>query len=112
MNTTPRRDKKQDKRLIRRSLKGRRIGWWKVGELHHIDQAGHAYWTCTCVCGTVKQVRGNRLLAKRNPVRSCGCYRANSDVRAAARMEVPAKRRHEIAAMGGAARAKKAEGKP
>lgn len=63
--------------------------------------SGHALWLCRCDCGKQVTVRGNKLRGGTQV--SCGCWRANPDVRQAARMKTPARRRKAIASMGGEA---------
>jgi hypothetical protein len=67
---------------------------------------GHALWLCDCECGQdgclgQVKVRGTKLRSRITT--SCGRARANRDIRQAARMQTPARRRTEIAKMGGAA---------
>jgi hypothetical protein len=66
----------------------------------------HATWLCECRCGEPSckgriTTRGVRL--RKGHVVSCGALRGNSGIRRQARMKVPAKRRLQIAKMGGAA---------
>lgn len=80
-----------------------------------IDERGHTYsllkvreyaglldckaaWLCDCECGRTAVVRGDRL--RTGHTVSCGCWRESSEIRQAARMQTPAKRRREIAAAG------------
>lgn len=84
-----------------------------------VDETGHTYgrlkvqsyaglvdakagWNCRCECGAAVVARGDRLRTDR--VVSCGCWRADKDVRQAARMKTPPKRRAQIARVGAAAR--------
>jgi hypothetical protein len=64
-------------------------------------QGGPARWLCQCDCGNQIAVRGKRLRVGRQV--SCGCERADPNIRQAARMKVSARRRKAIAVMGGAA---------
>jgi len=83
-------------------LRGRRFGRLTVPPNAEPDLTdGHARWPCVCACGARTLVRGSKLVAGLTV--SCGCHRADPAVRQAARMQMPARRRREIAAMGGAA---------
>ena len=86
----------------RQNLKGRRFGRLTVESLHHVDDAHHGYWTCACDCGGSLISRDSRLKSGRTV--SCGCWRKDSLIRQAARWEIPAERRKEIAALGGTKR--------
>lgn len=66
------------------------------------DQSHSAMWLCQCDCGQQTLVRGAKLRSGR--VVSCGCWRADPNVRQAARMKTPARRRKQIAKMGNAAK--------
>jgi len=71
------------------------------------ETAGHARWLCQCSCGEPAckgrvTVRG-KLLRAGGQV-SCGALRGNPELRRAARLKVPPKRRLAIARMGAAAR--------
>jgi hypothetical protein len=83
------------------NLAGRRFGRLTV-VAYEATRNGYAYWRCSCDCGAEVIARGTKLLEGRHT--SCGCLRADPAFRQAARSQVPAKRRREIAAMGGAAR--------
>jgi hypothetical protein len=62
-----------------------------------------AAWLCQCECGSAPLVvRGDRL--RTGGIVSCGCWRADKDVRQAARLKTPAKRRSQIASLGAKAR--------
>jgi hypothetical protein len=78
----------------------------RYGRLVALEYAGEqshsAMWLCQCDCGQQPIVRGAKLRSGR--VVSCGCWRADHDVRQAARMQTPVRRRKQIAKMGGAAR--------
>lgn len=65
------------------------------------DRYRHSMWFCQCDCGEVTITRGYRLLEGRAV--SCGCARRDPEIRRAARLKTPARRRHEIAVMGGEA---------
>jgi hypothetical protein len=84
---------------------GRTYGQLKVLEFAGV-RAGRAAWLCECACGNRKVISSKQLRATGWEGRaiSCGCMRANPDVRRAARMVTPARRREEIASMGGEAR--------
>jgi hypothetical protein len=84
-------------------LRGRRFGRLAVPADAEPDLSdGHARWPCLCDCTGRALVRGSKLVA--GLIVSCGCYRADPAVRQAARLRTPAKRRREIAGMGGLAR--------
>lgn len=80
--------------------RGHKYGLLLVEEFAGV--VGKAAWRCRCECGNVVTVRGDRLRTGRTV--SCGCWRANPDVRQAARLKVPARRRSAIARMGSDAR--------
>lgn len=63
--------------------------------------SGHAYWICRCECGNVVQVRSNGL---GTTTTSCGCVRANPEIRRAARMKTGPKQRKRIARAAALAR--------
>src|SRR5690242_14687926 len=79
------------------------------GRLRVIDYAGlldgKASWNCVCECRGMTGhpgktiARGDRL--RNGSCVSCGCWRADPNIRQAARGKVSAKRRREIARMGG-----------
>jgi hypothetical protein len=84
-------------------LRGRRFGRLAVPADAEPDLGdGHARWPCLCDCGSRSLVRGSKLVA--GVIVSCGCWRADPAVRQAARLQMPVKRRREIAGMGGRAR--------
>ncbi len=94
-------------------LRGRRFNRLRVPRNAEPEiRNRHAYWPCVCQCPkkTRLSVRGTSLVKGR--IVSCGCWRADHDVRQGARMRVPVKRRIEIAAAGGAAYATLYKGKP
>jgi hypothetical protein len=85
-------------------LQGREFGWLTVKERGPDNPPSrHAIWLCVCRCGKRVLVPSHRLKRDLHPQVSCGCQRANTNVRKAARLKVPAERRSEIAKMGGAA---------
>ncbi len=81
--------------MKRRSLVGRRFGRLKVKHFIGVDRWRQSYWCCACNCGASVRVRGAKLLSGRQV--SCGCARADGEVRSVARMKVPAKQRAAIA---------------
>ena len=86
------------------NLAGRVFGRWTVAEYSR-SLGRHSYWWCRCACGNTDEIRGSHLVRyeRLGRMQSCGCWRADSDVRRAARLAMPAERRIEIAHMGGAA---------
>jgi hypothetical protein len=93
----------------REDLTGQRFEFLKVIELDHVE-GGHGYWVCECLrsrgphggkCGRRIVSRDTRLKTGRTV--SCGCAKADPEVRRTARMQVPSKRRRELAALGGKA---------
>jgi len=61
----------------------------------------HAYWPAVCECGNRTEVRGSKLVA--GLIVSCGCWRADHDIRQAAAMAIDRKRRLARAKSGAAA---------
>ena len=55
------------------NLEGRTFGRLLVLSYERKDERSQSYWLCRCVCGTMKVVRGNRLLG--GLTKSCGCLR-------------------------------------
>lgn len=88
-------------------LRGKRFGRLSVRHFAGI-YGGHAYWCCLCDCGQAIKVRGSKLACGRQV--SCGCARADADVRKTARCKVDPELRKAIAAKG--AKAKERSGKP
>lgn len=82
------------------SLIGCRFGRLLVRYFAGQDKHGKSLWCCLCDCGVVCRVPGGRLLGNtgkgQHGQKSCGCERADPDVRKAARMKVAPKRRAEI----------------
>ena len=67
-----------------KDLRGRTFGRLTVPkDAKPQSRDGHMYWPVVCECGTMKQVRGSKLL-DRSTV-SCGCQRADPYVRRAVR---------------------------
>ena len=67
-----------------KNLRGRRFGRLKVPETAEpVVRGGHAYWPVICDCGAHDLVRGTKLREGR--IKSCGCLRADPEVRRAAR---------------------------
>jgi hypothetical protein len=82
-------------------LRGRTFGRLHVDEFAEIRNR-EVYWRCHCDCGTTGyEVRGKNLIRweKQGRAISCGCYRADSTVRLAARLQLTAEERK--AAAGG-----------
>jgi len=84
-----------------KSLIGCRFGRLLVRYYAGQDKNGRSLWCCLCDCGTVCRVPGSRLLGNTGKDRghgqkSCGCERADSGIRKAARLKVSPKRRAEI----------------
>lgn len=81
-----------------KSLVGCRFGRLLVRYFAGQDKNGKSLWCCVCVC----RVPGSRLLGntgkkdRGHGQKSCGCERADSGIRKAARLKVPPKRRAEI----------------
>jgi hypothetical protein len=64
-------------------LRGRRFGRLRVPRDAEPEiRNDHAYWPCRCDCRRVKWIRGSKLVSGR--IVSCGCWRADSQVRKAA----------------------------
>jgi len=86
-----------------RSLVGQKFGLLTVT---HFAGTGpkdrHSYWCCQCECGATLRVHGGALLGTRDakhkghPQKSCGCLRADPEVRRLARAKVAPERRREI----------------
>ncbi len=82
---------------------GHRYGRLLVVSYAGRDQPqGQALWLCRCDCGGAATVRGAKLRA--GSTVSCGCERADSGVRQAARGKVGQAKRREIAEAGARAR--------
>jgi hypothetical protein len=81
-----------------RDLFGESFGRLTVIGGHEVREDRYAWWPCRCACGRKLPVRGTRLTSGRQV--SCGCARADPDVRRAARWAVSPKRRQAIASLG------------
>jgi hypothetical protein len=80
-----------------RSLIGRRFGRLKVQAYGGAAKWGKTMWCCQCDCGALCRVPGRNLLAQdKHRQVSCGCARADPQVRWAARMKLPAAVRQAI----------------
>lgn len=93
----------------REDLAGKQFGALQVIGLDHLERlprssksGAHGYWVCKCECGRKTISRDTRL--KSGATVSCGCYRADSEVRRKARLKVPRKERKRIASIGAAVR--------
>lgn len=85
-----------------KSLVGKRFGRLKVSAFAGFGSGvSRPYWCCLCDCGNTCRVEGRLLLGTKdsNPKHrqvSCGCARADPEVRRKARMNVPASKRAAI----------------
>src|SRR5208282_2086850 len=84
-----------------KSLVGRRFGRLKVTAFAGFGQGvSRPFWCCLCKCGNTCRVEGRLLLGTKDRAKhrqvSCGCARADPEVRREARMKVPAKKRAQI----------------
>ena len=89
-------------------LRGRTFGRLHVDEFAEVKN-DDAYWNCHCDCGTTGYVvRGKNLTRweKEGRAISCGCYKADPNVRLAARLQLTAEER-KAAAGGKRVRAEK-----
>jgi hypothetical protein len=83
-------------------LRGRTFGRLTISRhAEPVIRNGRACWPCSCECGNAKLVSSKNLIAG-NTV-SCGCWRADPNLRQGARMKVSPRRRRAIAKLGGAA---------
>lgn len=79
------------------SLAGMRFGRLSVRHFTGLNRWRKATWCCECDCGNFVQVEGGALLGHKHGVtKSCGCLRADPEIRRAARDKVPPKKRAEI----------------
>ena len=94
-----------------KSLIGQKFGLLRVKYYAGQDKNGKSLWCCLCECGTVLRVPGGKLIGTSakpgHSQKSCGCNRADPEVRRVAREKVPAKKRRAIARKGAAASAGK-----
>lgn len=78
----------------------------RYGRLTVVAFAGalktHAMWKCRCDCGQITLVSGRKL--RTGTTVSCGCARADAEVRRAARLATPKRKRRAIAKLGARAR--------
>lgn len=71
---------------------------------------GYALWLCQCHCGEPNckdQVAGRGKRMRAGDQVSCGALRGNAEIRRAARLKTPAKRRRAISMMGVRAKSEK-----
>ena len=91
-----------------RDLAGKRFGRLRIPNTAEPEiRDRHAYWPYVCDCGRKGHARGSKLVA--GGIVSCGCERADPNIRQAARMKTSARQRKAIARMGGEARRSKRE---
>lgn len=97
---------------MRRDLRGLRFGRLKVSHFACLTPKWRkTMWCCTCECGGSIRVDGTDLMTGRTV--SCGCARADPQIRRAARMKVPVKRRKQIAQLAAnACKGKPSEAQP
>ena len=84
-----------------KSLVGHRFGRLKVTAFAGFGRGvSRPFWCCLCECGNTCRVEGRLLLGTKDRAKhrqvSCGCARADPEVRREARMKVPAKKRAQI----------------
>ncbi len=84
-----------------KSLVGRRFGRLKVTAFAGFGRGvSRPFWCCLCDCGNTCRVEGRLLLGTKDRAKhrqvSCGCARADPEVRREARMKVPAAKRAAI----------------
>lgn len=83
--------------FTRLDLAGKRFGRLLVIAFAFVR--GKSYWTCQCLCGQIKTIRGDKLITGRTV--SCGCSRADREIRADAAAQIDPDIRHKRAAKGG-----------
>jgi hypothetical protein len=82
-------------------LGGRTFGRLRIASrAEPVTRNRHAYWPTVCECGSRGLVRGSKLVS--GLIVSCGCWRADHDIRQAAAMKISARKRHARAVAGGA----------
>lgn len=85
-----------------KSLVGRRFGRLKVVGFAGFGRGVSCpFWCCLCDCGNTCRVEGRYLLGTKDPAGkhkqiSCGCARADPQVRRQARLTMPRQKRVEI----------------
>lgn len=55
------------------NIVGLTFGRLSVKALSHVSERGYAMFSCVCVCGGEKILRGSALTSETKPVKSCGC---------------------------------------
>lgn len=55
--------------------------------LRAVGKQAAMFWRCRCKCGKVREVRGGHLIGGK--IVSCGCFRADPNVRRLAAFEIP-----------------------
>lgn len=88
----------------------RKFGRLKVRHLLPPDRFRHNYACCLCDCGATVRVRIAKLVSGRQ--KSCGCWRADSEIRHCARLKVPRNKRKAIAQSGAEASRRKPHRSP
>lgn len=63
------------------NLLGQSFGRLTVEAVAGKNNSGNYKWVCRCACGVKKEIPGDHLVRKKQPVVSCGCFR-NDQVRA------------------------------
>jgi len=84
-----------------KSLVGRRFGRLKVTAFAGFGRGvSRPFWCCLCDCGNTCRVEGRLLLGTKDTAKhrqvSCGCARADPEVRRRARMTIPREKRAAI----------------
>jgi len=84
-----------------KSLVARRFGRLKVTAFAGFGRGvSRPFWCCLCDCGNTCRVEGRLLLGTKDSAKhrqvSCGCARADPEVRRKARLKVPPKKRAAI----------------
>lgn len=57
-----------------KDITGLVVGRLTVVRFSRINNSGRASWICVCQCGNEREVRSEKLLDKKRPTSSCGCY--------------------------------------
>lgn len=71
-------------------LTGQKFGRLTVIGIDDTKQTRKTFWICECECGSIISTRSDRLISNR--VKSCGCYKRESDQRNV--MNVPAYKKY------------------